>query len=135
MLGRDGHFRHEGQPIRHERLRRVLERGVRYLDEEAAWVVQLGHFRGQIEIEDAPFFVETYDAKTAVIALSDRTEERLAPETLEVRTDDVLYCRVKGRFDARFTRTAQAMLLDAIEFLDDRPALRVGAARFQLPKL
>lgn len=127
MLGRDGHFTHEGQPIRHKRLRGALERSVRYLDDEAAWVVKLGRFRGRIEIEDAPFFVETFDPETGAIALSDRSEEPLAADTVEVRDGEVLYCQVKGRFAARFTRTAQAALLQALDLGPaGRPVLRIG---------
>jgi len=108
---------------------------VRYLDEERAWVVQLGRFRGKIELEDAPFFVETYDPATGVIALSDTTEEPIAAETLEVREDDVLYCRVKGRFPARFTRAAQAALLLAVDVEGAAFTLRLGDRVLPLVRL
>ena len=43
-------------------------------------VVQIGRFRGQIEVEEAAFFVRGFDPPSGRIQLSDRSEELLAPE-------------------------------------------------------
>jgi len=115
LLGRNGRFTHEGQPIRHARLHAAFRRGVRYLDGEQAWVVQLGHFRGRIEIEDTPYFVDQYDVDGGALELSDGTRERLHVDTLQAGDGDVLRCTVKGRFPARFTHAAQAELLQHVE--------------------
>ena len=61
MLHHDGRWTHEGQPIRNARLRAAFDRGVRYLPDEGKFVVQLGRFRGQIEVEEAAFFVRAFD--------------------------------------------------------------------------
>jgi hypothetical protein len=76
-LHRDGRFGHEGQPIRHARLRAALESGVRHLEEEDGFVVQLGRFRARIDVEATPFFVRELEARDASLRLSDGTREPL----------------------------------------------------------
>jgi len=120
-------FRHEGQIVTHQRLHRVLLRGVRFLEEEGVFVVQVGPYRGQIEVEDTAFWVVAYDPESGEIELTDGSSERLEARTLSLDPDDVLRCRVKGRFPARFTHAGQAHLLDALELREGRPWLRVGA--------
>ncbi len=127
MLRRDGSFVHEGQRVTHPRLHRAFLRGVRFLDDEGVFVVQLGRFRGQIEVEDTPYFVVAYDPDLGTIDLSDGTREPLAPDTLRVDPDEALRCRVKGRFQARFTHAGQAHLLDAVETRGGRLVLRAGS--------
>ena len=57
MLHRDGRWTHEGHPVTHAKLREHFDRSVVYLPDEAKYVVTLRHFRGEIEVEEAPFFV------------------------------------------------------------------------------
>lgn len=140
VLHRDGRFRHEGAPITHPRLRALFERSVRYLPDEAKYVVQVGRFRGQIELEEAGFFVRDLDLARGTIALSDRTEERLDPTTLRPSAldPDALLCSVKralvaGGLPARFERGAQAELLLAVEETPRGPALRIAGVLEPLP--
>lgn len=119
-------FRHEGQIVTHPRLHRVLLRGVRFSDQEGVFVVQVGPYRGQIEVEDTPFWVVAYDAESGEIQLTDGSSEPLDVQTLSADPDEVLRCRVKGRFPARFTHAGQAHLLDALELRGGTPGLRVG---------
>ena len=140
-LHHDGSWTHEGQPITHERLRQAFDRSVRWLPEERKYVVQLGRFRGEIEIEEAAFFVRDFDAASGAITLSDRTQEPLDPATLHASPrDGALLCRVKCVLRpegllARFTHAAQAALLDAVEETADGPVLHAGGARHPLPAL
>ena len=69
------------------------------------------------------------------VLLNPTTEEPIAAETLEVREDDVLYCRVKGRFPARFTRAAQAALLLAVDVEGAAFTLRLGDRVLPLVRL
>jgi hypothetical protein len=133
ILHRDGRWTHEGEPIRNARLRAVFDRSVRYLPEERKYVVQVGRFRGQIEVEDTGFFVRSLDAASGSIELSDRSREPLDAGTLEVSPEDGAYrCRVKRELappdglPARFTHAAQAELLHALEETPDGPALRLA---------
>jgi hypothetical protein len=61
VLHHDGRWSHEGVPIRNRRLRAAFDRSVRYLPDASVFVVQLGRFRGQIEVEEAAFFVRAFD--------------------------------------------------------------------------
>jgi len=119
-------FRHEGQIVTHPRLHQVFLRGVRFLDEEGVFVVQVGRYRGQIEVEDTPFWVVAYDPENGEIELTDGSSEKLEARTLSRDPDEVLRCRVKGRFPARFTHAGQAHLLDALELRGATPWLRAG---------
>jgi hypothetical protein len=140
VLHRDGRFRHEGEPIRNDRLRAAFERGVRYLPSEGKYVVQVGHFRGQLDVEECGFFARSVDLARGTVALSDGSEEALDAASLRASTldPDALLCTVKRdlvRFGlpARFTHSAQAELLLGVEPEGDGFVLRVAGARIPLP--
>ncbi len=141
MLHYDGSWSHEGVPILHPRLRAAFDRSVRWLPGERKYVVQLGRFRGQIDVEEAAFFVRAVDLDAGEVALSDGSRERLDPETLRLSTlDGALLCRVAREatpegVPARFTRSAQAELLLAVEEGDEGPALPLAGTRVALPAL
>jgi len=140
-LHHDGRFTHEGMPITHTRLRAAFDRSVRYLPDEGAYVVQLGHFRGLIEVEEAAFFVRSFDARTGAVSLSDGSQEALEVASLRVSPiDGALLCMVKrdlarGGLPARFHHAAQAELLAAVEEDADAPAVRIAGRRIALPEL
>ncbi|MGH0031685.1 MAG: hypothetical protein ACQGVC_17995 [Myxococcota bacterium] len=142
VLHHDGRFTHEGVPITNAKLRDAFERGVRFLPDEGEsgkYVVQLGHFRGEIELEEAGFFVRGFDAASGTLSLSDGSREPLDPTTLHVSPrDGALLCRVKRDLRpegllARFQHAAQADLLNAVEEGGDGPVLCVGTDRVALP--
>jgi hypothetical protein len=141
ILHRDGSWSHQGISITNRRLRAAFDRSVRYLPEEGKYVVQLGRFRGQIEIEEAGFFVREVDLATGRIVLSDGTRERLDPASLRLSPHDgALLCTVKRRLvpaglPARFTHASQAELLGAVEESGAGPRLRLGGRRHLLPAL
>ncbi len=128
-------FWHEGGRVTHPRLYRALLRGVAFAESEGVFIVRLGHFRGQIQVEDTPFWVATYDPEQGVIGLTDGSEEPLAAETLSVDPDDALRCTVKSRFPARFTRAGQAHLLNSLDVRDGTLALRAGPHWLAVPGL
>ena len=141
LLHHDGRWTHEGAPIANARLRAAFDRGVRFLPAEGVYVVQLGRFRGQIEVEEAAFFVRSFDPADGMLLLSDRSEERLAPDSLHVSPrDGALLCFVKrelaaGGLLARFSHAAQAQLLCAVEESDAGPRLRIAGRTERLPAL
>jgi hypothetical protein len=141
VLHHDGSWTHEGHPIQHAKLRAHFDRSVRYLPEEQKYVVTLGHFRGEIAVEEAAFFVRAFEPGTGRIALSDRSEELLDPATLGVSAiDGALLCRVKRALEqegllARFTHAAQAELLHAVESTPSGMRLRIGGDWHALPDL
>ena len=128
----DGRWTHEGHPITHSRLRAAFDRGVCFLPEERKYVVQLGRFRGEIEVEEAGFFVRDLDRETGEMALSDGTREALDLRSLRLSSrDDALLCTVKRDLlpeglPARFTHSAQSELLTGVEDTPGGPALRIA---------
>ncbi len=121
VLRHDGRWTHEGQPISNRKIRELFDRSVVYLPTEDKFIVKLGRFRGQIEIEEAGFFVTAIDLTEACVHLSDGTVDRLELQTLEVSPrDGALICRVKHALvspglQARFSHSAQAEFLGAVE--------------------
>ena len=146
VLHHDGSWTHEGQPIANRRLREAFDRGVHFLpgeggDGEDVFVVTLAHFRGQIEVEEAAFFVRGFEPETGAIALSDGSTEPLDVASLRSSPRDAaLLCRVKRDLDpagllARFSLAAQAELLHAVEDAGKGPALRIAGVPQCLPEL
>jgi hypothetical protein len=140
VLHHDGRFSHEGVPILHPRLRAAFDRSVRWLPDESCFVVQIGRFRGQIEVEEAAFFVRDYDAASGALRLSDASRELLDPATLRLSPrDGALLCAVKRDLAppagllARFLHAAQAELLAAVEGPEQAPRLRLGGQSLPLP--
>jgi hypothetical protein len=139
VLHHDGSWTHEGQPILHRRMREHFDGHVRYLPDEGKYVVFLRHFRGQIEVEEAGFFVLACDPDTGEIALSDGTRETLDPATLRPsEIDGAWLCSVKadlapGGLPARFERAAQMALAEAAEERDGRIGVVWGGVFHPLP--
>lgn len=140
VLHRDGRFTHEGHPIANRRLLAAFERGVRFLPAEGKYVVQLGHFRGQLDVEEAGFFVRSVDLASGEIALSDGSRDRIDPASLRVSAldCDALLCTVKRAvvawgLAARFTHAAQAELLLGVEERDGGCALRMAGVWHAIP--
>jgi hypothetical protein len=139
VLHHDGTWTHEGVAVTHPRLRAAFDRSVRFLPEEGVYVVQIGRFRGQIQVEEAGFFVREVDLAGGQVRLSDGSREPLDVSSLHrSRRDGAWLCRVKrdlapGGLPARFSHAAWAELLQAVEEAEDGPRLRVGAVSRPLP--
>ncbi len=115
VLRADMTFWHDGVKVTHAGLQSAFLRGVDFAEQEGVFVVRVGHFRAQIEVEDTPYWVVAYDPGRGCVELTDRSEEPLRPETLSIDPDDVFRFTVKARFPARFTRAGQAHLLNNLE--------------------
>jgi hypothetical protein len=140
-LHHDGRWSHEGEPIRNRRLREHFDRSVRWLPEERKYVVTLQHFRGEIEVEEAAFFVRSFDAASGRVALSDGSEEPLEPGSLSLSPiDGALLCRVKRVLApegllARFAHGAHATLMQAVQEEGGRLVLRLAGRAAPVPDL
>lgn len=134
-LHHDGRFSHEGQPIGNRRLREHFDRSVEYLAEEEKFIVRLKHFRGEIEVQEAGFFVRAVDLLTGDVHLSDGSREALDLSSLiESPIDGALICRVKRDLApegllARFLHGPQAELLQAVESDGDRLFVEIAGRR------
>jgi hypothetical protein len=141
VLHRDASWTHEGTPILNRKLRERFDRAVRYLADERKYIVQIGRFRGEIEIEEVGFFVRSVDTDSGRIALSDRSSEVLDPASLRPScVGDALLCSVKRDLvpeglPALFTHAAQAELLHAVDEERGELVLRLAGERHQLPPL
>jgi hypothetical protein len=141
VLHHDGRFSHEGEPILNRRLREHFDRSVGYLPDEKKFIVRLQHFRGEVEVEEAGFFVREVDLDRGEIMLSDGTRERLDVSTLGVsEIDGALLCRVKTELVAegllaRFSHSAQAELLEAVEPEEDAFAIVIAGERIPFPEI
>jgi hypothetical protein len=141
ILHHDGRWSHEGQPILNRKLRERFDCSVVYLPEQEKYVVCIGRFRGQIEVEEAAFFVRSVDLASGEVVLSDRSTSPLEPATLTVSPlDGALLCRVKRDLapegvTARFRQAAQAELLSAVEDFGGGYLVRLGANLIPFPEL
>ena len=139
VLHHDGRFTHEGEPIRNRKLREHFERHAEYLPEERKYIVRLHHFRGEVEVEEAAFFVRDVDFEAGDVLLSDGTREPLDVASLAAsEIDGALLCRVKRALApdgllARFTHAAQAELLQTVELEGDRAVVPLGGRSVPLP--
>jgi hypothetical protein len=139
MLRHDGSWTHEGVPFRNVRLREKFDRSVRYLPEEKAHVVQIGRFRGLIDVEEAGFFVRGFDPERGTIHLSDGSEESLDVDSLRPSDrDGALLCQVKceltpGGLLARFSHAAQAEFMNAVS--EDGESVILGGDEIALPEI
>jgi hypothetical protein len=141
VLHHDGRWSHEGQPIRNRRIREKFDRSVRYLPEEGKYVVQVGRFRGEIEVEEAGFFVRDIDLAEGDVVLSDGSRDKLDLSSLRTsERDGAILCTVKcelssGGLPARFNHAAQAELLGAVEESGEGPVIRLGGRQRRFPPL
>ncbi len=141
LLHRDARWTHEGVPILNPKLRARFDRSVRYLPDEDKYVVQIGRFRGEIEIEEVGFFVRSVDTDSGRITLSDRSTEALDPASLRPSSDgEALLCTVKrdllpDGLPALFTHAAQAELLHAVQEEGEEVVLPLAGVRHRIPQL
>ena len=144
VLHHDGHWTHEGQPILNRKIREVFDRSVRFLPDEGdegKYVVQIDRYRGEIEVEEAGFFVREFDAATGRVRLSDGTTEPLDASSLRLSArDGALLCAVKRDLapeglPARFHHAAQSELLLAVDETRDGMVLCMAGGRHPLPVL
>jgi hypothetical protein len=105
------------------------------------YVVQIGHFRGEIEVEEAGFFVRSVELARGTVRLSDGSDAPLEVASLASSAiDNALICRVKRELapeglPARFMHAAQAELLNAVEDEAGAHVLEVAGERAMLPEL
>jgi hypothetical protein len=134
-VDREGRFVHEGAEVTHEGLRRAL---FRWLDTEpdGRVVLRLDERRfAYVDVDDTPLVARAArrDGDRVLLALTDGSEEALAPETLTLDDAGVLRARVRGgRLEARLATSAAAVLADLVsEDQDDqgRPVLTLAGRR------
>ena len=135
-FGRDGRWYCDGEPIGNAAICRLYARSMT-IDPDGTARLQLGEDRATVRLEDTPWVVTGIDGDPDhgfVVHLNDETTEPLDVTTLRLSADHVPYCRVKGRYEARFLRPAAHALLRHAEVGHGAYELRAGAARVRLPR-
>jgi len=122
-IDKEGRWYHRGAEMIHREFIRLFYQNMA-LDSEGRYLINWGDTCCYVDVEDTAFVVtrasykngNQYQATRFQLSLSDDTEEVLAPDTLYVGKDHVLYCRVKSdAFPARFNRAAYYQLAEHIE--------------------
>lgn len=135
-LDRAGQLWHQGDLVRHPRLRQAI---LRWLDvgDDGRDIVRLDDRRyAYVDVEDAHLRAIaarwTPDGRLR-LALDDGTEEELDYATLAVGADQGLTCRVRGgRLRARFSSAAQQVALERVEPSGGGFALRAAGGAWPI---
>ena len=123
FINKEGRWYHKGAEMIHRDFIRLFYQHME-LDSQGRYVINWNGQRCWVDVEDTAFVVRRVTFKDGARAqnaqyllhLSDDTREPLAPDTLFVGQDNVLYCKVKNRFfPARFLRAAYYQLAEYIE--------------------
>jgi uncharacterized protein len=125
-VDREGELIHEGEPIRHEGLRRALFRWLDRLD-DGRYILRLDERRfAYLDVADTPLVVRALrlDGDAVQLQLSDGADEALDPRTLTIDEQGILRCWVRGRrLEARLATSAATAVADRIIETAQGPAL------------
>jgi hypothetical protein len=133
VLLSDGRFLHDGEPVRHEGMRRAFAGWIARHPQNGRFILNNGYDWCYLRVEDTPYFVTSIHATTEEqlsMELADGSQEPLDPHRLGVRASGELCVRVKGdAFVAKFSRVAQlAMAQYLSEDSTGRPVFSYGRA-------
>ena len=117
-IDKEGFWHHEGvEMIRRDFIRLFYQN--MEMNSQGHYVIWWGGKRCYVDVEDTAFVVwnvryqDAADGRAARfrLTLSDDSQEDLAPDSLSVGKDNVLYCKVKNAaFPARFNRASYYQL-------------------------
>jgi hypothetical protein len=130
---RDGNWYSDQERIDNPRIALLFSKSIRR-NPDGSYYLQVAEERAPIAVEDTPYVVKTVedDDGGLIIVTNDDEREPLDPSSLEVGSDNVLYCRVKGgQFRARFLRPAYYHLSD--HFLEDGQSFSIVANGRRFP--
>jgi hypothetical protein len=123
-VDKEGSWFHKGAPIIHRELLLLFYQSL-CLDERGLYIIKFKDQICHLDVADTPFVVLRTDfvpsggagqTERFILHLVDGTKEELAPETLSIGPDHVLYCKIrKCRFKARFSRPSYYQLARYVE--------------------
>lgn len=117
-IDREGRWFHEGIEIVRNDIRSLFSQHL-VRDEDGNYVVRIGRDECSVIVEDAPFVVVRVAEEsrgTLTLLLNDGGTEPLDARTIEFRSGNVPYCRVRVDLEARFSRAAYYQLAEFIEY-------------------
>jgi uncharacterized protein len=136
VLDAQGRFWNGGVLIDHPGMALAFASWIRRHPGDGRFILENGYDWTYLAVEDAPFFIRglSISGEHAIVQLSDGTEEELDPSSLQFGDGDALYARVKGgAFEAKFTPSAQAALVDLVVEADDgTPVVEWQARRYPI---
>ena len=141
-IDKEGNWYYQGLPIIKREiylhLNKCLEK-----DPSGRYILLMDGEKCYLEVEDTPYVIKgvrlgagQQTAPVLFVRLNDETEEELNVDTLRVRKDSVLYCKVKdGLYDARFLRASYYQLAEFLRQDGEKYYLLVGGKKFYLEHL
>ncbi|MBW1784062.1 MAG: DUF1285 domain-containing protein [Deltaproteobacteria bacterium] len=140
FIDKEGRWYHQGAEMIHREFIRLFYQNME-LDSKGRYLINWADTRCYVDVEDTAFVVTRVSLEDGKreqtsgfqISLSDDSKEVLAPDTLRVGKDHVLYCRVKsGTFPARFNRAAYYQLAEYIQEGDGAYFLPLNGRRYPI---
>ena len=139
-INKDGKWFHKGMEMIHRGIVNEFYRSLT-IDSCGEYLITLGEEKCFVEVEDTPFIVTRveYDntkksfEERIILYLIDETQETLAPESLRVGNENVLYCKIKkNTFNARFSRAAYYQLASHIKEEGDKYYLPLNKKKYYI---
>ena len=133
LIDKEGQWFYRGAEMQRREIVRLFYNHIS-MDDRGRYILEWAGERCLLEVEDTAYIVMRVAAADAEfhLTLSDDRTETLAPETLYVGKENVLYCLVRGGFPARFTRPAYYQLAAHIQEKDGAYFLPVGGKRHRI---
>jgi hypothetical protein len=131
----EGKFWHKGAEIFRENILEIFFENVTQ-DEWGRYIIVWQGKPCYVDVADTYFVVwrvEEDASGALILTLNDGRSEPLAPDTLKMGPENVLYCRVKdNQFPARFARKAYYQLAEKLGEEDGRFFIELGGQRHYL---
>lgn len=139
-IDKEGLWHHEGAEMIRRDFIRIFYKNME-MDSQGHYVILWGGKRCRVDVEDTAFVVWNTRYQDAdeegkgrfILTLSDDSQEDLAPDSLSVGQDNVLYCRVKSAaFPARFNRASYYQLATHIKEKNDAFFLPLNGIDYEI---
>ena len=139
-IDKEGRWFYKGAEMIHREFIRLFYQRME-IDSLGRYIINWGGSRCYVEVEDTPFVVRRTQLENLeqasdshfILFLSDDTQEDLAPDTLLIGNDNVLYCEVKNRaFPARFDRAAYYQLTEHVEEENDEFFIPLNGEKYYI---
>jgi hypothetical protein len=123
-IDREGAWHYRGVEMTRRDIVRLFYRNLRQ-DASGRYFIKIGNQSYPVEADDTAYVIWALEwsqsgdgvEECVRLLLSDDTSEDLDPGTLQIRKDNILYCRVKdGHFDARFSSSSYYELAEHVQY-------------------
>jgi uncharacterized protein len=132
-LDASGRFWHDGAPVEHSAMAQAFASWIDLHPDDGRFILSNGYDWTYFSVDDVAFFVRgvRIEADSAVLLLSDGSQQPLDAATARVGDNHALYVRIGGgKFEARFTPEAQTALAPLLDTdAEGRPILSIGGQR------